>query len=54
MKRPRMRVIVEGPPGPRERVLRSLRDMGYAVKEEPVRAGSRQLAASVMAPHGEV
>lgn len=54
MKRPRLRVTVEGAPGPRGRVLQSLREMGYEIKEEPPRSGSKLLAAQVLAPHGEV
>jgi hypothetical protein len=53
VKRPVLRVAVEGPPGARDRVLQSLREMGYEVKQVSALPG-RRLSATVLAPHGEV
>jgi len=53
MKRPRLRVTVEGAPGPRDRALRSLEEMGYRVVRVCALPGKR-IAAELLAPHGEV
>jgi len=53
MKRPVLRVSVDGPPGARDRVLQSLREMGYEVKSVTPLPG-RRVSATVLAPHGEV
>jgi len=53
VKRPVLRVSVDGPPGARDRVLQSLREMGYEVKSVTALPG-RRVSATVLAPHGEV